>query len=52
MGQSAKFAAKITDNTINFGSGAKFTFRLRSDGKMEGTRDVKGLLNTTVLTRD
>ena len=52
MGQSAKFAAKITDNTINFGSGAKFAFRLRPDGKMEGTRNVSGVLNTTLLARD
>jgi class 3 adenylate cyclase len=48
----SKFAAKIADNTINFGSRYKFTFRLRPDGKMEGTRDDSGVLNTTVLSRD
>jgi hypothetical protein len=47
-----KFVTKITDNTINFGSFYKFTFRLRPDGKMEGTRNASGVLNTTVLTRD
>jgi class 3 adenylate cyclase len=48
----AKFAAKIADNTINFGSPNKFTFRLRPDGKMEGTRNRAGILNTTILSRD
>jgi class 3 adenylate cyclase len=49
----AKFAAKIIDNTITFGSPVKFTFRFRSDGKMDGTRDNgSGILNTTVLSRD
>jgi hypothetical protein len=47
-----KFVTKITDDTINFGSFYKFTFKLRSDGKMEGTRYGSGVLNTTVLTRD
>jgi hypothetical protein len=45
----SKFVAKIADNTINFGI---FTFRLRPDGKMEGTRNYSGVLNTTVLIRD
>ena len=48
----AKFVAKITDNAINFGSIRKFTFRLRPDGKMAGTRNDFGVLNTTVLIRD
>jgi hypothetical protein len=47
----SKFAAKITDDTINFGNRYKFTFRLRPDGKMEGTRNDSGLLNTTILIR-
>jgi hypothetical protein len=47
-----KFVARITDNTITFGSRTKFTFRLRPDGKMEGTRNDSGVLNTIVLTRD
>jgi hypothetical protein len=48
----AKFVAKITDNTINFGSRSKFTFRLRPDSKMEGMRNDSGVLNTTVLIRE
>jgi hypothetical protein len=48
----ARVVAKITDNTINFGSRPKFTFRLRPDGKMEGTKNNSGVLNTTVLIRD
>ncbi len=51
-GNPTKFVTKITDDTINFGSVYKFTFRLRPDGKMEGTRNASGILNTTVLTRD
>src|SRR6516225_3841458 len=51
-GDPAKFVAKITDNTITFGNPYKFTFRLRPDDKMEGTRNRSGLLDTTVLTRD
>jgi hypothetical protein len=51
MGNPSMFAVKITDGTINFGSRYKFTFRLRPDGKMEGTRNDSGLLNTTVLMR-
>ena len=50
-GNPSKFVAKITDNTINFGGHYKFTFRLRPDGKMEGTRNDSGLLNATVLIR-
>ena len=52
MGNASKFAAKITDDAITFGSLSKFTFRLRPDGKMEGTRYDSGVLNTTVLIRD
>ena len=51
-GNPTKFVTKITDDTINFGSLHKFTFRLRPDGKMEGTRNDSGVLNTTVLIRD
>ena len=47
----ARFATKIADDTISFGSRFKFAFRLRPDGKMEGTRNDSGLLNTTVLVR-
>ena len=47
----AKFVAKITDHTINFGSRYKFTFRLRPDGKLEGRRNDSGILNTTVLSQ-
>jgi class 3 adenylate cyclase len=48
-----KFVAKITDHAINFAGFYKFTFRLRPDGKMVGTRnDDSGVLNTTVLIRD
>ena len=50
MGKPSKLVAKITDNTLSFGSLCKFTFRLRPDGKMEGTRNDSGMLNTTVLT--
>jgi class 3 adenylate cyclase len=50
MGRSSKFIAKITDNTLSVDSFYKFTFRLRPDGKMEGTRNDSGMLNTTVLT--
>jgi class 3 adenylate cyclase len=50
MGRSSKFVAKITDNTLSFDGFYKFTFRLRPDGKMEGTRNDSGMLNTTVLT--
>jgi class 3 adenylate cyclase len=46
-----KFATRIADNAITFGSPYKFTFRLRPDGKMEGTRSGFGLLNTIVLTK-
>jgi class 3 adenylate cyclase len=49
MGKPSKLVAKITDNTLSFGSLCKFTFRLRPDGKMEGTRNDSGMLNTTVL---
>src|SRR5439155_668991 len=38
MGHPSKFMATIIDDTISFGSFYKFMFRLRSDGKMEGTR--------------
>ena len=48
----AKFVAKITDNAINFGSIRKFTFMLRPDGKMAGSRNDFGVLNTTVFIRD
>lgn len=48
----SKFAAKIADNTITFGRRYKFTFRLRPDSKMEGTRSSSVLLDRTVLTRD
>ena len=41
--------AKITDDMINF---SVFTFKLRSDGKMEGTRRISGVVNTTILSRD
>jgi class 3 adenylate cyclase len=47
-----KFVATIIDDTINFGGFYHFVFKLRPDGKMEGTRSAKGVLNTTVLTRD
>lgn len=47
-----KLMTKIVDNAIHFGDVNKFTFRLRPDGKMEGTRNASGVLNTTVLTRD
>jgi hypothetical protein len=50
MGNPSKLAATITDNTLSFGSLCKFTFRLRPDGKMEGTRNDSGIQNTTVLT--
>lgn len=50
-GNPTKLVTKITDDTINFGSLYKFTFRLRPDGKIEGTRYGSGVLNTTVLTR-
>jgi class 3 adenylate cyclase len=46
-----KFVARISDNTIIFGSRPKFTFRLLPDGKMEEVRDNDGLLNSTVLSR-
>ena len=48
----ARFVSKVTDNTISFGGRYKFTFRLRRDGSMEGTRNDSGLLNTTVLVRE
>jgi hypothetical protein len=48
----SKFLARIVNDTITFGSFARFTFWLRPDGKMEGTRNVSGVLNTTVLIRD
>jgi hypothetical protein len=52
-GNPSKFVAKITDHTLNFSGFYKFTFRLRPDGKMVGTRsDDSGVLNTTVLIRD
>jgi class 3 adenylate cyclase len=51
-GSPTKFTTKITDDTIRFGSVHKFMFSLRPDGKMEGTRNAAGVLNTTVLTRD
>jgi class 3 adenylate cyclase len=51
-GSPSKFLARIVNDTITFGSFARFTFWLRPDGKMEGTRNVSGVLNTTVLTRD
>ena len=51
MGNPSKIVAKITDDTISFGSFCKFTFRLRPDGKLEGTRNDSGILNTTVLVR-
>src|SRR5260370_1041357 len=44
-------ATTIIENTITFGS-FHFTFKFRPDGKMEGTRNANGVLNTTVLTRD
>jgi hypothetical protein len=50
--QHLRALGEITDNTINFGSRPKFTFRLRPDGKMEGTRNYSGVLNTPVLIRD
>jgi hypothetical protein len=50
-GNPARFAATIADDTITFGSRYKFAFRLRPDGKIEGTRNDAGLLNTTVLIR-
>jgi class 3 adenylate cyclase len=48
---SSRFVAQIIDNTITFGSLCKFTFRLRPDNKMEGTRNDSGVLNTTVLSQ-
>jgi class 3 adenylate cyclase len=51
-GNPSKFLAKIVNDTITFGSFARFTFWLRPDGKMEGTRNVSGVLNTSVLIRD
>jgi class 3 adenylate cyclase len=52
MRNPSKIVTKVIDNTINFGSICKFAFKLRSDGKMEGTRYDAGVLNTTVLVRD
>jgi class 3 adenylate cyclase len=50
--QPTKFLARIVNDTITFGGLARFTFWLRPDGKIEGTRNVSGVLNTTVLIRD
>jgi hypothetical protein len=47
-----KFVATIIENTITFGGLHHFTFKLRPDGKIEGTHNANGVLNTTVLTRD
>jgi class 3 adenylate cyclase len=47
-----RFMARIVDNTISFGSTIRFTFKIRPDGKMEGTRNAAGELNTAVLTRN
>jgi class 3 adenylate cyclase len=42
-----KFAARIANNAISFGG---LTFQLRPDGKMDGTRNAGGTLDTAVLT--
>ena len=44
----SRFAGRITDNAIRFGS---LTFKLRPDGEMEGTRNAGGQLDTAVLTK-
>jgi class 3 adenylate cyclase len=52
MRKPSKFVARITNDTLTFGSLCKFTFALRPDGKLEGTRNDSGILSTTVLVRD
>jgi class 3 adenylate cyclase len=48
-GDGSKFTTKIINDTIKFGD---FTFRLRPDGQLEGTRNASGLLSTAILHRE
>jgi hypothetical protein len=51
-GTPVRFLARVADNTISFGTPFRYTFKIRTDGSIDATRNAAGQLDTAVLIRN